>query len=78
MLKSRTIDIKFMQLKIIILRKRDPPTSLRTEYQIQNEIQIGRNQKVIKIDNDELIVQNYPKTKKTTKYSTTSTKLSIL
>ena len=45
----------------IILRKRDPPTSLRTQYQVQNETQIRRNQKVIKNDNDQLIVKNYPK-----------------
>ena len=46
-----------------ILRKRDPPTSLRTQYQVQNETQIRKNQKVIKNDNDELIVKNYPKNK---------------
>ena len=46
-----------------ILRKRNPPTSLRTHYQVQNETQIRRNQKVIKNDNDQLIVKNYPKTK---------------
>ena len=40
--------------KNIILRKRDPPTSPRTQYQVQNETQIGRNQKVIKNDNDQL------------------------
>ena len=48
----------------IILRKRDPPTSLRTQYQIQNETQIRRNQKVIRNDDDQLIVENYPKNKK--------------
>ena len=47
----------------IILRKRDPPTSLRIQYQVQNETQIRRNQKVIKNENDELIVENYPKNK---------------
>ena len=47
----------------IILRKRDPPSSLRTQYQVQNETQIGRNQKVIKNDSDQLIVKNYPKNK---------------
>ena len=47
----------------IILRKRDPPTSLRTQYQIKNEIKLRRNQKVIKNDNDQLIVKNYPKNK---------------
>ena len=48
----------------IILRKRDPPKSLRTQYQVQNETQIRRNQKDIKNDNDELIVRNYPKNEK--------------
>ena len=47
----------------VILRKRDPPTSLRTQYQVQNETEIRRNQKVIKNDNDQLVVKNYPKTK---------------
>ena len=47
----------------IILRKRDPPSSLRTQYQVQNETQIRKNQKVIKNDNDELVVKNYPKNK---------------
>ena len=46
-----------------ILRKRDPPTSLRTQYQVQNEIQIRKNQKVIRNDNDEIIFKNYPKNK---------------
>ena len=47
----------------IILRKRDPSTSLRTQYQVQNETLIRRNQKVIKNDKDESIVENYPKNK---------------
>ena len=47
----------------IILRKRDPPKSLRTQYQVQNETKIRRNQKVIKNDNNQLIVKNYPKNK---------------
>ena len=42
----------------MILRKRDPPTALRTQYQVQNENQIRRNQKVIKNDKDELVVEN--------------------
>ena len=47
----------------IILRKRDPPKTLRTQYQVQNDTQIRRNQKVIKNDNDQLVVKNYPKNK---------------
>ena len=43
----------------IILRKRDPPTSLRTPYEVQNETQIRKNQKVVKNDNDQLIVKKY-------------------
>ena len=62
------VEVKDHRYKIhatenIILRKRDPPTSLRTQYQVQNETQIRRNQKVIKNDNDELVVKNYPKNK---------------
>ena len=47
----------------IILRKRDPPTSLRKQYSVQKETQIRKNQKVIKNDNDQLVVKNYPKNK---------------
>ena len=47
----------------IILRKQNPPRSLRTQYQVQKETQIRKNQKVIKNDNNELIVKNYPKKK---------------
>ena len=46
-----------------ILRKRDPPKSLRTQYQVQNEIQIRKDQKVIKNHDDQLVVKNYPKNK---------------
>ena len=47
----------------IILRQRDPPQSLRTQNHVQNDTLIRRNQKVIKNDNDELVVRNYPKNK---------------
>ena len=47
----------------IILRKRNPPTFLRTQYKVQNEIQISGNQKVFKNDNHQLVVKNYPKNK---------------
>ena len=47
----------------IIIRLRDPPKALRTQYQVQNETQIRKNQKVIKNDNNELKVKNYPKNK---------------
>ena len=47
-----------------ILRKRNLPTALRTQNQVQNETQIRKkNQKVIKKDNDDFIVENYPKNK---------------
>ena len=46
---------------IIILR--DEPKSLRTQYEVQNETQIRKNQKVIKDDNNELLVENYLKNK---------------
>ena len=54
---------KIHRTEKIILRKRDPPTSLRIQYQVQNETQIRKNQKVIKNDDDQLIVKNYPKNK---------------
>ena len=54
---------KIHPIENIILRKRDPPTSLRTQYQVQNETQIRRNQKVIKNDNNQSIVKNYPRNK---------------
>ena len=42
---------------------RDEPKSLRTQYQLQTETQIRKNQKVIKNDNDELVVKKYSKNK---------------
>ena len=62
------LEVKDYRYKIhptekIISRLRDPPTSLRTQYQVQNETQIRKNQKVIKNDNDQLVVTNYPKNK---------------
>ena len=51
---------KIHPTEIIILRKRDPPTSLRTQYQVQIENHIRKNQKGINNDNDQLIVKNYP------------------
>ena len=49
--------------EIIILRKRNPPTSLRTQYEVQINTQIRKDQKVSKNNNDELEVKNYPKNK---------------
>ena len=46
-----------------ILRKGVPPNSPRTQYQVQNETQIRKNQKSIKNNNDQLIVKNFPKNK---------------
>ena len=62
------VEIKDHRYKIhptenMILRRRDPPTSLRNQYKVQNETQIRRNQKVIKNDNNQLVVKNYPKNK---------------
>ena len=62
------VEVKDHRYKIhptenIILRKRDPPKSLRIQYQLENDTQIRKNQKVIKNDNNELIVKNYPKKK---------------
>ena len=62
------VEVKDHRYKIhptenIFLRKRDPPTSLRTQYQVQNETKIRKNQKFIKDNDEELIVKNYPKKK---------------
>ena len=54
---------KFHPTENLILRKRDPPTSLRTQYQVQNNTQIRKNQKVIRNKNDQLLVKNYPRNK---------------
>ena len=54
---------KIHPTEIIILRLRDEPKSLRTQYQVQNETLIRRNQKVIKNDDDQLVVKNYSKNK---------------
>ena len=55
---------KFHPTGNIILRKRDPPKSFRTQYQVQNETQIRKNQLVVSEDNIELKVKNYPKSKR--------------
>ena len=41
-----------------IVRKPYLPTSLRTQFQVQNETRIRKNRKVIKNDIDELVVKN--------------------
>ena len=42
---------------------RDEPKSLWTQYQVQNNTQVGKNQKIIRNDKIELIVKNYRKNK---------------
>ena len=54
---------KIHPAKINITEIRDEPKSFRTPYQVQNETKIRRNQKVIKNDNNQLIVKNYPRNK---------------
>ena len=54
---------KIQPTEIIISRLRDPPKSLRTQYQVQNETQIRKKQKLSKNINHELLVKNYPKNK---------------
>ena len=46
-----------------IIRERDPPKIPRTQYQVQNNTQIRKNQKVIGKDNDEIVVKIYPEKK---------------
>ena len=62
------VEVKDHRYKIhptenIILRKRDPPKSLTTQYQVKNNTKIRTNQKVIRIDDNQLIVKNYTKNK---------------
>ena len=62
------VEVKDHRYKIhprenIIIGLRDEPKSLRTQYQVQNETQIKRNQKVIQNDNDQLLVKIYLKNK---------------
>ena len=64
------VEVKDHRYKIhptenIILRKTDPRTSLRTQYQVQNETQIRQNQEVIKNDNNHLVLKNHPKNNQT-------------
>ena len=47
----------------IILRKKDPPISIRTQYQAQSETQIRKNQKNFRMKINELVVKNYAKNK---------------
>ena len=47
----------------IILRLRDEPKSLTTQYQVKNQTKIRTNQKVIRNDDNQLVVKNYPKNK---------------
>ena len=50
-----------------ILQKRDPPQSLRTQYQVQNQTHIWRNHKIIRNNNNELVVKNNLKKNSTIK-----------
>ena len=64
---NTTLEKKDLRYKIHptenkIIRKRDAPTSLRTQYQVQNEIRIRKNRKVVG-NNGNLVVKNYPKNK---------------
>ena len=52
---------KIHPTEFLILQKRDPPTSLTTQYQVQSETQTRKKQKVIRNDNSQSVVKNYPK-----------------
>ena len=62
------VEVKDHRYKIhptekIKLRKRDPPISRKTQYQVQNDTQFRKNQKVFE-NNGKLEVKNYPRNKK--------------
>ena len=42
-----------------MLRERDPPKIFRIQYQVENETQIIKNQKIVE-DNIRIEVKNYP------------------
>ena len=54
---------KIHHIKNMILCKRDPPKSLTTQYHVKNKTRIRTNQKVIRNDDNQLIVKNYSTTK---------------
>ena len=63
------VEVKDKKYKIhptenIILREREQPKSLRTQYQVINDTKIRRNQKVIADDKGKLTVKSYPKKEK--------------
>ena len=47
----------------ILSRLREEPKFLRTQYQVQSDMQIRKNQKVIRVKNDEIVVKIYPQSK---------------
>ena len=66
---QNNVEVKEKRYKIppdeyIILGKRHPPKSFRTQNQVQNATITGKNQKRIKNDKDELKGKRYPKKKK--------------
>ena len=67
-LKLKIFDKKIHPTENIIIRLRDEPKSLRTQYQVQNETHDRKNQKVVE-NKGKLGVKKYPK--KTTIDSTT-------
>ena len=73
-LKSRfNVEIKDHRYRIhptenVFSSEQDPPKSYRTQYHVQNETQIRKNEKVFKIINDELVVKNYFKKKQQIKF----------
>ena len=61
------VEVKDHRYKIhptesITLGKRDPPTSLTTQYQVQDVTRIGKNQKVVE-NIGQIEVKNCPKNK---------------
>ena len=64
MQKSKIDDKLSVQRKFWKKRQRNLPKSLRTQYKVQKNINLGENQKVFRIDHDELIVKNCPEKNK--------------
>ena len=63
MLKRRITDLKFTQLKIIFYANEIFQHLLEFNNKFKMRLKLQKNQKVIKNDNDQLIVKYYPKNK---------------
>ena len=60
-------------IESIVLKEREPPESLRNQYQVKNETQMRKNQKIVRNGNNELEVKLCSGTKNQKKIQTAKT-----